>query len=600
MKRTYSTACLKKIGEKVLLKGWSFNVRDHGQLIFIDFRDWKGLIQIVVDISKSPQAHKIASMIGKEWVIQTEGIVQERAKDLINQELETGTVEIICENLKIINKSKVIPFPLETDGREIDENLRLKYRFLDLRRNRLARIMKQKHTFILAVRNWMSGHNFIEVQTPLLTSTSPEGARDFIIPSRLHKGKFFVLPQSPQQYKQLLMIGGMDRYFQIAPCARDEDPRADRHAGVFYQIDMEMSFPTQDEIFDACENMLKDTYETVAPNKKFREFPFPRISYKESLEKYGTDKPDVRYDLELRNITKIVRGKTGFKIFNEAENVKCINAVRCGKWSRKEIDEMEELAKSKGAKGLAYIKVTANGFEGGISKFLERGIEREIIETTSAKDGDLLFFSAGDAGLVNKILDTIRRKLAEILKLADPDELAFIWITDFPFYEISEETGKLDFGHNPFSMPKGGIKAFDVDDPLKIETYQYDLALNGYEILSGSIRNHEPETLVKAFETVGYKRDEILKRFGALYNAFQYGAPPHGGWAMGFDRLFMILIDEPNIRDVYAFPKNSSGMDVLMDAPSALAPKQLKEAGIMLRPEAEAEMLEKEEGKDEE
>ncbi len=585
MERILATECLSKIGEKVLLKGWAANIRDHGSLIFITFRDWSGPIQIVINPSDAPEAHALAQTIGREWVISVEGTVVKRDEGLINKDLETGTIEIACSTIEVVNKSLVPPFMLDTDGRDIDENLRLKYRYIDMRRERIAKIMKARHKLILAVRNWMDKSGFIEVQTPLLTSTSPEGARDFIIPSRVHKGKFFVLPQAPQQFKQLMMVGGVNKYFQIAPCMRDEDPRADRHAGAFYQIDMEMSFPTREKIFETCENLINETYQTVTSSKRIKEFPFPQISFVESMDRFGSDKPDLRFGLELKELTEVVHGKTEFKIFSEAGTVKCVVAEGCGEWSRKEIDAMEEHAKEKGAKGLAYGNVVGETLESGVSKFFTPEVQKEMISVAGAKSGDLLFFGAGKRSEVNKILGAVRLKLGEILNLADPDELAFAWITDFPFYELNEETGKLDFGHNPFSMPKGGMDAFKAEDPLTIESYQYDLALNGYEMLSGSIRNHEPETLVKAFETIGYSRDEVLKRFGGMYNAFQYGAPPHGGWAIGFDRLLMVLIDEPNIRDVYAFPKNSNGVDVMMDAPSVLDEIQLQECGIMLRPE---------------
>lgn len=579
MKRTYIIDCLEKVGEKVILKGWVNNIRDHGQIAFVDLRDKTGNIQIVVN-------EKIE--FNKEWVVEVEGEISKRDSKAFNKNISTGEIEIINPKFNILSKSEPLPFPIDTDGTEIDESVRLKYRFLDLRRPRLANIVQKKHDYILAVRNWMDKNRFMEVITPLLTSTSPEGARDFIIPSRVHKGKFFVLPQAPQQFKQLLMVAGLDRYFQIAPCARDEDPRADRHAGVFYQIDIEMSFPTIDEIFETAENLIRDTYQVVAPQKKISTFPFPRISYKEAMDKYGCDKPDIRFGLELKNVTELLKNKSEFGVFNNAEIIKCIIIENSENFSKTQIEKIEALAKEKGAKGLAYAKVLNSELTTGVARFFTKELQEEIIKKLELKQNSLLLFVADNESIVNKSLSAVRNYLGDILNLKDKDILSFAWVTGFPFYEINDE-GKLDFGHNPFSMPQGGIEALNSKNPLDIESFQYDLTLNGFELASGSIRNHEPETLVKAFEKIGYGREEVLKKFGGMYNAFHFGAPPHGGWAIGLDRLLMLLLDEPNIRDIYAFPLNSNGVDLMMNAPSEVSQKQLDDVGLILKPEIKDE-----------
>lgn len=571
MSRTLINDCLNKIGEKVALNGWIANIRDHGQIAFIDLRDWSGNIQIVTN-------EKIE--YGKEWVMEIEGVVKKRDDKAINSKIPLGTIEIEATKITVLNKSDVPPFPLDTDSTELEENLRLKYRYLDLRRTRLADIIKKKHKYILAVRNWMDQNGFTEIITPLLTTSSPEGARDFLVPSRIHKGKFFVLPQAPQQFKQLLMVGGVDRYFQIAPCARDEDPRADRHAGFFYQIDIEMSFPNIEDIYSVAERLMKDTISTIAPHKKIATYPFPRFTYQDSLNRFGTDKPDVRFGLELQDVTDLLKNKTDFNVFNDAEIIKTIVVTGGTEFSKSQIEKLEELAKEKGAKGLAYVKVTESGLDSGISKFLEP-LKNDLVKNLKLKAGDLLVFVADDLKVANKSLGYVRNLLGTMLNLTDPNLLSFAWITGFPFYEINDQ-GKLDFGHNPFSMPKGGIEALNSADPLTIESYQYDLTLNGFELASGSIRNHEPETLVKAFEVIGYGRDEVIKKFGGMYNAFHFGAPPHGGWAIGIDRLLMILLDESNIRDIYAFPLNSNGVDVMMNAPSVVDQQQLDDVGLTI------------------
>ncbi len=582
MERILASATLGAIDSTVCVKGWVDRIRDHGGVLFIDLRDFSGKIQLVIN-PEAKEAHEVAEKLGHEFVISVTGKVIARDTAMVNPAMETGTVEVIVETLEILASSLPIPFPINTDGYDIDENTRLKYRYIDLRRERLQKMLKMKHKVILFLRNWLDAHGFIEIQTPLLTASSPEGARDFLVPSRLHKGKFYALPQAPQQYKQLLMVAGVDRYFQIAPCLRDEDPRADRHAGDFFQIDIENSFVTQEEFFVRMEPMFKDLAEALT-DKKLLGFPFPRLTYKEALQSYGTDRPDLRFGMKIVDISDLAK-KSTMQVFQSAPAVKAMIIKGFGTKSRKEIDELVAFAQSEGAKGLAWIKVGDGlALEGPIVKFFDDAQQKELLTLLEGSDaiatGDLIVFGADDELKALTILGKVRTKTGNDLGLADPKTLAFAWVTDFPMYEWKEDENKWDFMHNPFSMPQGGIEAINTKEPGDILAYQYDIVANGLEISSGSIRNHESETLVAAFEKIGYTHQDVLDKFGHMVEAFSYGAPPHGGFAPGLDRLLMLIIDEPNIRDVYAFPKNGRGQDVMMNAPREIDEKTWRELGI--------------------
>lgn len=582
LKRIYTNQTIDKIGQNVMLKGWVQKVRDHGGLLFIDLRDVKGIVQVVINPQINMSVYERAQTIGNEYVISIEGHVVERQLDLINPKLETGNIEVVASNLIILNKSKPIPFSIETDGHEIDENVRFKYRFIDLRRKRLLNSLKFRRDVTLFTRNWFNDHGFLEVETPILTVSSPEGARDYIVPSRVHKGKFYALPQAPQQFKQLLMVGGIDKYFQIAPCFRDEDPRADRHSGAFYQIDVEMSFIEQQDLFDEMEPFFNDLITRLVQTKKILNYPFPQIPYTEAINKYGSDKPDLRFKMEFVDVSEIGH-HSEFKVFNQSKFIKGIKAENCANYTRNQIEELTQFTISKGAKGMAWLKIQ-DEIESPIAKFFTKDQLNEIVQKFDGHKGDLIMFVADELNIVSKALGALRLEMGERLGLRDKNVLAFAWIVDFPFYEWDENNKKLDFAHNPFSWPKGGVESLNTLDPLSITAAQYDLVANGYELASGGIRNHEPETLIKAFEIVGYDRSEVEKRFGHMLRAFEYGAPPHGGFAPGIDRLIMILRDEPNIREIYAFPLNSNAEDVMMGAPSVLDDNQLKEVGITLRP----------------
>lgn len=580
MKRALAEETLKQIGQDVTVAGWVNSRRDHGGVIFIDLRDHSGIIQLAVH-PESAEAFEIANKSRDEFVLQATGKVIERSAETKNSKLKTGEVEIFISNLKLLNPSKPLPFPIQHQG-EINEDLRLKYRFLDLRRDKMQRMLIRRHEMIKAIRAYMDSKGFIEINTPILTSSSPEGARDFLVPSRLHPGKFYALPQAPQMFKQLLMVAGVPKYYQIAPCFRDEDPRADRSPGEFYQLDLEMSFVEEPEqVFTELEPLFIELTEEFA-GKKCMAKPFPRIPFAEAMDKYGSDRPDLRYGMELINLTEELKN-TAFSVFGNAiksgGTVKAICAPGAS-LTRSQIDELTEMAKKEGAGGLAYIILENGEQKSPILKFLSDDEKKTIIEKTAAKDGDIIFFGADEKKVVNKVLGKLRHHLGDVFELKDPNLVAWAWITDFPMYEYDERLKKIDFGHNPFSMPKGGMEALETMDPLDIQSYQYDIIANGLELSSGAIRNNRPEIMYKAFEIVGYDKATVDEKFGAMIRAFEFGAPPEGGFAPGIDRMLMLFENEPNIREVIAFPKNGSAEDVMMNAPSEVDEKQLKELGI--------------------
>ena len=570
------------VGKKVKLAGWASKVRDHGGLIFVDLRDWSGVVQVVIN-QENKEAFEIAEKLGIEYVLEIEGIVNERQESLKNPNLNTGNIEVEVEKIQILNECKPLPFPLDGDGLDINEIIRLKYRYIDIRRKRVRDLIEKRHKLLNFTRNWFANNNFVEIQTPLLTVSSPEGARDFLVPSRLYKGKFYALPQAPQQYKQLLMVGGVDKYFQIAPCFRDEDPRADRHSGAFYQLDVECSFVTQQSFFDTVEGYFKDVVESLT-KKKVKEFRFPQIPYQEAMNKYGSDKPDLRFDMFLTDLTEEFNN-SDMDIFKKAPKVKAILVDKS--FSRKEIDDLTEDIKREGAKGLAWFAVENDQIGGSLAKFFSEEIQQCILKkfknngyTLSGKQ-TILAIADKDVKAC-KLAGILRSRMADELELKNPNVMAFAWIVDFPMYEWSEEKNKWEFGHNPFSMPQGGLEALKSKEPGDIYAYQYDLACNGYEFASGAIRNHHPQTFIKAFELAGYSEEETRKQFGHMISAFEYGAPPHGGFAPGLDRMMMVLFDESNIREVYAFPK-SNGQELMTGCPREVPKADLDILGIELK-----------------
>ncbi len=584
MQRTLSLNTPAKAGEQVTVAGWAASTRDHGGLIFIDLRDHTGIVQLTIH-PETAEAFEVASKIRDEFVLQATGTVVKRDEKLVNPNIATGSMEIVVSELVVLNTSKPLPFPIFHQESNINEDMRLKYRFLDLRREKMQKMLKLRADYNMRIRQYMMQHEFIEVTTPILTSSSPEGARDFLVPSRIHPGTFYALPQAPQQFKQLLMVGGLPRYYQIAPCFRDEDPRADRHPGEFYQLDLEMSFATQGEIvWNEMEPLIVSLVEDFA-GKKVMQKPVPRIPYAEALEKYGSDKPDLRFGMEMVELTEDLID-TGFSVFaNAIKNGGCVKAIRCeggSRLTRSQIDTLTELVKREGAGGLAYIVLENGEKKSPILKFMSEDEVATIVRKTNAGDGDIIFFGADERNTVNKVLGKLRSQLGDDFGLKDPSIVALAWITDFPMYEWSDTEQRVDFSHNPFSMPQGGLTALESEDPLQIKADQYDMVANGYEICSGAIRNFNPEVMYKAFGVVGIDRATVDEKFGGMIRAFEYGAPPHGGCAFGLDRLFMVLMDEPNIREVIAFPKNGSAEDLMMSAPGTVDEKQLKELHIKL------------------
>ena len=583
--RTHTCGALREshIGETVRLSGWCHRIRDHGGVLFIDLRDHYGITQCVADPDSA--AFKDAEKLRSEWVVRMEGKVRRRPEGTDNPELPTGQVEIYVSDIEVLGPAAELPLPVFGD-QEYPEDIRLKYRFLDLRREKLHQNIMTRGAIIDSMRRRMKAQGFFEFQTPILTASSPEGARDFLVPSRIHPGKFYALPQAPQQYKQLLMMSGFDRYFQIAPCFRDEDPRADRLPGEFYQLDIEMSFVEQDDVFAAMEPVVGGVFEEFAGGKPVTK-NWPRIPFAEAIRKYGSDKPDLRNPLVMQDVSEHFRG-SGFKVFarmleDPKNQVWAIPAPGGG--SRAFCDRMNSWAQGEGQPGLGYI-MWREGGEGAGPLANNIGAERTaaIREKLGTKEGDAAFFVAGDPDKFWKFAGLARTRVGEELNLVDKEQFALAWIVDFPMYEYDEENKKIDFSHNPFSMPQGGLDALMQNDPLSIKAFQYDITCNGYEIASGGIRNHKPEAMVKAFEIAGYGEQEVVERFGGMYRAFQYGAPPHGGMAAGVDRIVMLLCGTTNLREISLFPMNQQAVDLMLGAPSEATQKQLRELHIRLNP----------------
>ena len=587
MERTHENGTLRlaNVGEKVTLVGWVAKRRNLGSLVFIDLRDRSGIVQLTFDESIAEAVKDVRN----EYILQVTGTVEKR-KDA-NPKIKTGEIEIHVASVNIVNSAETAPITI-ADDTDTSEDTRLKYRYLDLRRPKMQQMLKKRAEMYRRMHQYMDTRDFIEIQTPILANSSPEGARDFLIPSRLQENKFYALPQAPQQFKQLLMVGGVPRYYQLAACFRDEDPRADRLYGEFYQLDLEMSFVEDgEEVRQEVEPLMRQLATDFA-GKKLLDLsdlsvgdgqPIPRISYRDAMETYGSDKPDLRFGMELIELTDIF-ANTEFGVFKNAECIKAICVKNGASLSRKQIDQFTDIAKSEGAGGLAYITYQDGEAKSPIAKFLSEAELTAIQQETGAADGDAVFFGADTRSVVNAVLGRLRNEFAAHFNLKDPSVVAFAWIIDFPFYEWDDHGKKLDFGHNPFGMPKGGMEALESAttdaDKLAIVADQFDMVMNGYEICSGGVRNHNPAVLYKVLDLLGFSESYVEEKFGAMLSAFKYGAPPHAGCAFGVDRILMELIDETNVRETLAFPKNGSGVDVMMDSPSTVDPAQLKELGL--------------------
>jgi aspartyl-tRNA synthetase len=588
--RTHTCGQLRlgDVGRPARLSGWVHRKRDHGQLVFVDLRDTTGVTQCVVNAA-SP-AFAAASALRLESVVTLTGTVVARGAEAVNPRLPTGEVELAVDELVVQSAAETLPLQINADT-EFPEDTRLRYRFLDLRRETPHRNILLRSRVIASIRRRMIAAGFTEFQTPILTSSSPEGARDYLVPSRVHPGHFYALPQAPQQFKQLLMVAGFDRYFQIAPCFRDEDGRADRSPGEFYQLDFEMSFVTQEDVWAAIEPIMHGVFEEFRPDAAITPPPFPRIAYDEAMAKYGSDKPDLRNPLAIADVTEVFRG-SGFAVFASAIErgavVRGLRAPGAASQPRSFFDRLNQWARDQGAPGLGYVVLAEGAARGPIARFLEPDRLARLRALTGAGDGDAVFFVGDARAAADTLAGRVRIKLGDELDLLEKNAFRFCWITDFPMYERNADTGAIEFSHNPFSMPQGGLEALEGQDPLTIKAYQYDIVCNGVELSSGAIRNHRPDIMYKAFAIAGYRREDVEARFGGMLNAFRYGAPPHGGSAPGIDRIVMLLAGESNIREVIAFPMNQQAQDLMMGAPTPVPPERLRELHIrVVLPEPE-------------